>query len=193
MSKRSSTRVAATATILALALGLGGCNDFRKAAGWEKAPPDEFRVISRAPLSVPPDFGLRPPTPGVARPQEGTTTDQARNAVTGVRAPARAPAATAVSRSSQGETALLSKVGADRADPTIRDTVNREAGALADAERSFTDRLLFWREPDPPGTVIDAEREQQRIRENQALGRAPTEGDTPIIRRRQRGILEGIF
>jgi len=48
-------------------------------------------------------------------------------------------------------------------------------------------------EPDPPGTVIDAEREQQRIRENQALGRAPTEGDTPIIRRRQRGILEGIF
>ncbi len=193
MSKSSSTRVAATATILALALGLGGCNDVRKAAGWDKAPPDEFRVISRAPLSLPPDFGLRPPTPGAARPQEGTTTDQARNAVTGGRAPARTPATTAVSRSSQGETALLSKVGADRADPTIRETVNREAGALADAERGFTDRLLFWREPDPPGTVIDAEREQQRIRENQALGRAPTEGDTPIIRRRQRGILEGIF
>lgn len=193
MSKLSSLRITATATTLALAFGLGGCTDFRKAAGWEKAPPDEFRVVSRAPLSVPPDFGLRPPTPGVARPQEGTTTDQARTAVTGGRSPVRAPAATAVSRSSQGETALLSKVGADRTDPTIRETVNREAGALADADRGFTDRLLFWREPDPPGTVIDPEREQQRIRENQALGRAPTEGDTPIIRRRQRGILEGLF
>ena len=193
MSKLSSLRITATATTLALAFGLGGCTDFRKAAGWDKAPPDEFRVVSRAPLSVPPDFGLRPPTPGVARPQEGTTTDQARTAVTGGRSPVRAPAATAVSRSSQGETALLSKVGADRTDPTIRETVNREAGALADADRGFTDRLLFWREPDPPGTVIDPEREQQRIRENQALGRAPTEGDTPIIRRRQRGILEGLF
>jgi hypothetical protein len=41
--------------------------------------------------------------------------------------------------------------------------------------------------------VVDAERETRRLRENQALGRPASEGDTPIVRRRQRGLLEGIF
>jgi hypothetical protein len=157
--------------------------------------------MSRAPLSIPPDFGLRPPTPGAPRPQEGTTTDQARNAVTGGRTPQRTtgagPAASApVQRqggTSSGEQALLSRAGADRIDPAIRSTVDREARATAEADRSFTDRLIFWRAPDPPGSVVDPQREQQRIRENQALGRAPTDGDTPVIRRRQRGFLEGLF
>ncbi|MBM3523774.1 MAG: DUF3035 domain-containing protein [Alphaproteobacteria bacterium] len=183
------------AAALVALLSLGACADVRKAAGWDKAPPDEFRVMSRAPLSLPPDFGLRPPTPGAPRPQEGTPTDQARSAVTGSRNPARNTSPNAVQRSpsSAGEQALLSRVGADRVDPSIRETINREAGQLADADRSLTDRLIFWRDPSPAGTVIDAEREQQRIRENQALGRSTTDGDTPIIRRRQRGFLEGLF
>jgi hypothetical protein len=200
MSSNPFASTRAPLWLVAGALALGGCADARKAVGWDKNPPDEFRVVSRAPLSLPPDFGLRPPTPGAPRPQEGSTTDQARNAVTGGRSPARTtgagPAASVpVQRQTQstGEAALLTRAGADRIDPTIRSTVDREARAVADADRSFTDRLIFWREPDPPGTVIDAEREQQRIRENQALGRAPTDGDTPIIRRRQRGILEGLF
>jgi hypothetical protein len=201
MRAKPSALTSAPLWLLAGSLALGGCTETRKAIGWDKSPPDEFRVMSRAPLSIPPDFGLRPPTPGAPRPQEGTTTDQARSAVTGGRTPLRTTgagpaAATPVQRQgsrSNGEEALLSRAGADRIDPTIRTTVDREARAMADADRSFTDRLIFWRQPDPPGTVVDPQREQQRIRENQALGRAPTDGDTPIIRRRQRGILEGLF
>lgn len=195
MSSVRVPRFLCAVAALGAVMSLGACADVRKAAGWDKAPPDEFRVQSRAPLSLPPDFGLRPPTPGAPRPQEGTPTDQARSAVTGSRAPARNTSPNAVQRStsSPAEQALLSRVGADRVDPTIRETVNREASQLADAERSFTDRLIFWRDPPPPGTVIDAEREQQRIRENQALGRSTTDGDTPIIRRRQRSLLEGLF
>lgn len=180
--------------LAAFALAVSGCDETRKAIGWDKNPPDEFRVVTRAPLSVPPEFGLRPPAPGAPRPQEGTATDQARTAITGARPGARPGQPTgSVSRQSGGETALLARAGADRADPSIRATVDREAAALADADRSFTDRLIFWRTPDPPGTVVDAERENRRLRENQALGRATTEGETPIIRRRQRGLLEGIF
>lgn len=183
--------------VLALALGLGGCAETRRAVGWEKVPPDEFKIMTRAPLSMPPDYGLRPPTPGAPRPQEGSTTEQARSAVTGGRPGARPGAATAAvaaaGKPSAGEAALLEKAGADRADPSIRSTVDREARALADADRSFTDKLIFWREPEPSGTVVDAEREQQRLRENQALGRPANAGDTPIVRRRQRGLLEGLF
>lgn len=178
-----------------LALVLGGCAETRKSIGWDKDPPDEFRVVTRAPLSVPPEFGLRPPAPGAPRPQEGTTTDQVRGAITGSRPGARPPAqaARSVSRQTDGEAALLARIGGDRADPSIRGVVDREAASLADADRSFADRLIFWRDPEPPGTVIDAERESRRLRENQALGRTTTEGDTPIVRRRQRGLFDGLF
>ena len=37
-------------------LALGGCSDFRKAIGEEKSSPDEFEVVVRPPLSLPPSF-----------------------------------------------------------------------------------------------------------------------------------------
>jgi hypothetical protein len=174
------------------AIALGGCGDVRRAAGWDKAPPDEFKIATRAPLTLPPDFGLRPPQPGATRPQEGTAADQARNAMTAGRTPPRSQMAIG-GTGGTGEQALIARAGGDRVDSGIRDVVNREASALADADRTFADRLMFWREPAPSGTVIDAEREAQRLRENQALGRSSTAGDSPIIRRRQRGLLDGLF
>jgi len=48
-----------------------------------KRAPDEFAVVRRAPLIVPPDYDLRPPDPGAPRPNIGTTSDQARVALTG--------------------------------------------------------------------------------------------------------------
>ena len=41
--------------------------------------PDEFAVVTRAPLSMPPDYGLRPPRPGAARPNETSPRDDARS------------------------------------------------------------------------------------------------------------------
>ncbi len=176
-----------TACVVALvSLTLAGCGETRKAIGWEKTPPDEFAVVSRAPLSVPPNFQLRPPEPGSVRPQEGTTRAQARGILTGSRE-------LVVAGRSEGELTLLQKAGAERAMPEIRSVVNRETAALAEADRTLTDRLVFWRDPDPTGTIIDAEKEAKRLRGNQALNLPVDEGETPMIKRRKRGILEGLF
>src|ERR1051326_866829 len=43
---------------------LSGCDALRNAAGLNKKSPDEFAVTTKAPLVIPPDFNLRPPTPG---------------------------------------------------------------------------------------------------------------------------------
>ena len=51
------------------------------ALGMGKRSPDEFAVVKRAPLIVPPDFDLRPPEPGAPRPNVGSTAEQARVAV----------------------------------------------------------------------------------------------------------------
>ena len=39
---------------------LCACGMTRKSLGLEKDAPDEMLVVSRAPLSIPPEFGLRP-------------------------------------------------------------------------------------------------------------------------------------
>ena len=60
---------------------IAGCSDLKKAMGLEKTSPDEFAVESRAPLTMPPDFNLRPPQPGAARPQEKSSGQQARQTI----------------------------------------------------------------------------------------------------------------
>ena len=48
-------RTAMTVLIICGAgFALGGCSDFRKAIGEEKSSPDEFEVVVRPPLSLPP-------------------------------------------------------------------------------------------------------------------------------------------
>jgi hypothetical protein len=186
-----SRRLALTAAILLGGLAISGCGDTRKALGFDKNKPDEFKIVNRAPLSLPPDYALRPPQPGASRPQEQTVPEQARQVLIGASGTAARPAAPA--GVSAGEAALLAKAGATRSDPRIREMVDRDSVTVADADRTFLDRIVFWKKPDPPGTVVDPQAEAQRLRENQALGKPVTDGDTPIIRRRKKGALEGIF
>ncbi|HMA51339.1 MAG TPA: DUF3035 domain-containing protein, partial [Magnetospirillaceae bacterium] len=128
----------ATALVLA-ATALSACTDARRALGYDKAPPDEFAVIARAPLAQPPDYNLRPPSPGAARPQEGTATDQARSALTPGKAAVGAPAGT-----SKGEQVMLAKAGTDKNTPDIRRVVNEETTQMVEADDHFVDKLMFW-------------------------------------------------
>jgi Protein of unknown function (DUF3035) len=183
---------ASLALCLAASLALGGCAGTKKALGLEKTAPDEFNIVARAPLSLPPDYSLRPPQPGALRPQDQTPTQQARQTV--FRAGDQ-QAALPTPRGSQsvGELALLKQAGAANSDPSIRQTVNRETAAAVENDRSFVDSVLFWRKSGPAGDVIDPQKENQRLRENAALGKAPNEGETPVIQRKKRALLEGIF
>ena len=125
----------ATAALTSL-LALGGCQTAGKALGMSKVTPDEFRVVTKAPLVVPPDFSLRPPSPGEPRPQELQPESAAREALLGQRSgEAR----------SAGEKALVAKAGAESADPLIRYVVDDEFGDVAHKDRSFADRVMFWR------------------------------------------------
>jgi len=185
-----------------LAATASGCSTTREVLGLTKRSPDEFKVVSRAPLSMPPDFSLRPPNPGAPRPQEGTPRDQAQAAIFG---PDGTPSGSlqgkipeigvgeAAGAQSAGESALLQSAGLSGVDPNIRKLVDEETTAEAADSKSLTDYLIFWREPEPYGTVVDPAAEQKRLQENAALGKPVTAGDTPVIERKKRGLLEGIF
>lgn len=187
MRRRSPLSLGVIALLLGAGL-LGGCGDTRRALGFDKSTPDEFKIVSRAPLSLPPDYALRPPQPGATRPQEQAIPQRALAAVTGAAAPR-----TVANGTSVGENALLARVGADRVNPDIREIIDRESSVLAASDITFLDRVMFWRKPEDTSPVVDPNREAQRLRENAALGRSANEGDTPTIRRRKKAPLEGLF
>ncbi len=195
------TSILIAALTVALPLATGGCSGVKETLGLTKQSPDEFRVVSRAPLSMPPDYNLRPPTPGSPRPQEGTPRDQAAAAVFqysgngGLPADAIPPIGEGESETAQssGESALLQSAGGAGVDPNIRELVDTETAEDEASSRTLADTLTFWRDPAPYGDVVDPAAEQKRLQENAALGKPVTEGETPVIVRKKRGLLEGIF
>jgi hypothetical protein len=175
-------------TVSALTLaGCGGGGGLARTFGLTRDAPNEFTVTTQAPLSMPPDFALRPPEPGAPRPMEQSESKQAEEAL----APQTALAAPQTGLS-PGQQALVQEAGPPVA-PGIRQEVNQEAHAQAAANDSFMNHLLFWRRPTPPGIVVDPRKEAQRLREDAALGQSPEVGDTPIIQPRKKGWFEDLF
>jgi len=162
-------RSAAVLTLVAAsALSLGACGGLRQSIGLTKVTPDEFLTVSTAPLTVPPEYGLRPPQPGQPRPQELAPESAARQILLGQRQ--------AVTRS-PGEQILVAQAGGDRADPLARYVVDDEFGDLTHKEQNWADRIMFWRREDPATQIattaqtaegavtIDAASEYARMQE----------------------------
>jgi hypothetical protein len=59
-------RLAKRATVACIVLALIGCQAIREVTGLVKHPPDEFAVVTHAPLVLPPDLNLRAPQVGAA-------------------------------------------------------------------------------------------------------------------------------
>lgn len=173
--------------VLCGAAMVAGCEQTRDLLGQTKKPPDEFAIYTRAPLSLPPDYGLRPPAPGARRPQEDAPRNNAAKAVLGGQNPAGGGQVASADPAlvSSGMRALLVRTGAINADPGIRATVNRETSTLVENDQTLAKRILFWKKGKEPGTVVDPVLESKRIRENQALGRPITTGETPTIERKK--------
>ena len=73
---------------------------------------------------------------------------------------------------SSGEQALLQTAGASNLDPNIRKTVDQEASLDAGVSQALRDKLAFW--------------------QNSAL-QPSTTGATPTIKRKTKGMFDGIF
>src|ERR1700749_2048866 len=136
------------------AMMLGGCSAFENLGGGKKVSPDEFKIVSHSPLTMPPNAELRPPRPGEPRPQETSTADQAREALSPTLAARNVPPDAKLARSGdRSEQALVAKAGAGGIDPNIRSQVNRDTRVIDDSNKSFVDSLIFWQDKPPPGVI----------------------------------------
>lgn len=147
---------------------LTGCDGFRKTLGLEKDAPDEFAVVSRAPISLPPEFNTlpSPQTPKHGhnleddvigapdkRPQEETPQLKAQKSVLGQTLQTPMPQKSGLTL---GETAFIGRVDeslksqgvARESVPNIRGAVDEETHFKTDNKKSWVKKLLFWQKGD---------------------------------------------
>ena len=170
------TRTVILGSALLVAMGaLSGCGDLSKALGLVKSPPDEFTVVAGTPLTLPPDYGLRPPRSASDKPLGATPTDRARSAVFRLQdgKTTQVPGADDPANPlSPGELALLTKAGAADVDPGVRARVDQESKQALDQNKGFVNDLMFWRSTPIPGLALDASKEADRLNQNAQAGNA---------------------
>jgi hypothetical protein len=129
-----------TALIISTGLALSlvtGCAGLRGSNS-----PDEFRVVKKAPLVVPPEYSLRPPQAGQSQPLE----------VDAERAGTASAFGTDIGQdASAAERALVAAADANAVSPIIRQQVDWEESRTIRKSSSIADRVLFWQDdPEEP-------------------------------------------
>ncbi len=147
-----------------LLAGCGGGRPLAEQIGLQRSAPDEFLVLSRPALTVPPDFRLpKPGTESLARIEPAASAD-ARSLLIG------SEGGEAVEATTGAENVLLSKARVEEADPNIREALKpleqEEKEAAEKREGFFGGILAKLRQEEPP--VIDADAEAERLRQEKA-------------------------
>jgi len=166
----------ALVAVLVAATAASGCSSFSRAIGASRSSPDEFRVMTHAPLTLPPDYNLRPPRPGEARPGESDPSSEARAALFGDNVGQAA---------SPGERAFISAAGATTADDNIREQIDYEAQGVVRRNEGFVNQLLsFGGSGAPAAAPLNPEQEEQRLANEESIRRATGGGQVIISRDR---------
>lgn len=133
--------------LTAVAISMTGCDKTRETLGLKRVQEDEFQVMDRQPLSVPPNSELRPPVPNAPAKTEVNPTKKAQEALMGE--------GEYESQKSDAESALLADAKADQNDTDVRAKLADEA---ADPEEKAPgEDLVVWKDKkaDNGGDVID--------------------------------------
>lgn len=151
--------------VLCSLVALSGCNSTKKALGLKRNQPNEFTTMERAPLSVPPDFSLRPPMPGAERPQEakeGSASEKAEALLLGPEAQ---------KKSGDSNAPFLEKAGSAERDPQVRQKIRAdEQQAQQKADESWTSKMWSKKKE----AIVDPVAESKRLKEEEAKAKAST-------------------
>lgn len=160
--------------LLIAALFSGGCVFGGEEGGLNilaRAVPDEFSVVKRRPLTLPPDFSLRPPAETDRRSQVALTdtAQEAKRALLGTSLDTSPDSGTqGASRTfwDPDDLALLKKLGAENTDENIRRVVDQESTDLLHANRQYVRELLsFLFDQEQPGKVLKPQDAERAVRQ----------------------------
>lgn len=156
-------------SMTSLALLTSSCSSFDEALGQTKKAPDEFQVVVRPPLTLPPSFNLRPgdetdieETAAVSNTDAVSTTDKV------------------LTKNKQTDASVFDALfGTDERLVNIRNIIDEETLGIQ-IERRVPLDVLFGDTPNI-GPSLDATKEAKRIRKALKNGEDVTATPTPAI------------
>jgi hypothetical protein len=170
--RQDALRAAKRSAILCAGFALIGCQSIHALTGMVKQSPDEFTVLAKAPLVIPPDFNLRPPQPGIASRYEEDPAVQAQKLL--YPQSALINVASLGDTYSDGEKLLLSKSNALNTNPDIRRIISADAG-LEDQGPDFSRKVLF------ESVIANAEPDTKTVAANPPAPSVQNSGDLAPI------------
>ena len=168
----------------ASALILSGCASASRALGVTKEAPNEFNILTNAPLIVPPEYNLRPPEVGESSFLNNYSQQAAREALVGAIDPAEP---------TRGEIVLMTRAGVNQADPEIRLKIDGQ-NSVERKTQTFANRVLFGtanQQYDASGNPVplDAEDERSRL---ESINRVTGGGEVRVTRKPGQAKLPGL-
>jgi len=166
------------ALALATLLVLPACSQVKEELGLNRNSPDEFTVIKRAPLSLPPEYSLRPLSEDgiLGNSAQPTMREEAKTAVFGSK-----QGTTELPSGSNAEDIFLNKVGTNSADANIRKKLDQDNGYVVLENQSTVDKILRRNAGVKQESLVDPKAEAERLKENAETGRPVTSGAVPVI------------
>ena len=127
MTKTTTLLILAGASTLLAACGSGG-------GFLNRDRPDEMAVSRQAPLVVPPDFNLVPPSAGAPRPTEGTASEQALEALFGGPAPRSSVETSVLDRAGEAAPGIRSAIGDTQTNTVAKGALTRDIIAAPEGD-----------------------------------------------------------
>jgi len=186
----------AVACVALLAVALSACGGVREQLGFVVEAPNEFNVVTRAPLQMPPTLDELPePDPGKPRPVELQPSEQAQVALFG--------RVLGDGRLSTGEEILVAEATAAALAESEQIEIDPDIRGIVDDEHIYILNDSTWLEDinpvtdrgDPTEVLIDVAKERERLQTNAALGLPANHGafEGVIVVQEEKALLEDIF
>ena len=150
---------------LMIAFGLSACSDFRRSIGKEKSRPDEFQVVVRPPLSLPPGFSDT--AENIIKKSETKAGD------------AESQTAKLLGSNNVENSGFAGLFDFSTVPDDIRTKIDEETYGIQ-LEKRLPLQTLFGGLPEV-GPVLDKMAEDLRLRKAHVEGQAPTKGGTKAI------------
>ena len=183
-----------------LLTSLAACtgSEVKSNLGLKRKAPDEFMVLSRPALTVPPSFDLPDPQTASLTPPKDMSANNAKQALFG--APTtKTGTKTVANKKATAENLFLNKAGVDKGQSDIRsqleDDIRAEQTPAPEEEKpGFFGRLFSpIKLDDKPDPIVSPQAEKDRIKDSKASGEKIDGSETVTIQPKGETVLDKIF
>ena len=123
--------------LLCLTLTVSACGSgLSDAFAYKKNPPDEFAILKKQPLIIPPDYSLKPPNEAGSKIARSSTRVEAEQILTGREVDINEIA-------SDGEREILDRVGSNPSQNNVRAKIQNDGNNVISKDKTVTEKLIL--------------------------------------------------